>query len=530
MGIPPSYAAVLDVLADATIATDETGRILFINRAGAALLGWPAEELVGASLTTIMPARMRAAHEAGLRRFLTTHVPRILGRPVRLPALRRDGVEIDIELALAAVTTGAGHELVIALLRDLRDRVELERQLTVTRFARAATRAAAELTAVLDLEHVLRTAVGALAADFDAALARIWLVDPERRSLELRASDGFSRRTEGSSRQHVDIATHPLKLGVVARSRAPFVKNGLLGDPEFDQAWVEKEGVKAAVAFPLVTSGELSGVMVAFFRHRLEDEVFEVLGTFAAMVATAIDGARLYKDAQGAARLRDEVLAVVSHDLRSPLAAVGMAAALLRRRTDDDDCIRHLERIERSVGRMDRLIGDLLDISAIDAGGLKTEAVEHAVQSIAAEACDANLPAAQEKGIRLVCEAIDPAAKVPCDRSRVLQVLSNLLGNALKFTPSGGVVTLGASVEPTRVVFSVADTGIGIPEDARPHVFDRYWQGHGGRKGVGLGLAIAKGIVEAHGGAIWVRSAVGAGSTFSFALPTRRTRGDAVAA
>src|SRR5512141_656318 len=100
MRIPPDYEAVLDVLADATVATDEGGLILFVNRAGTALLGWPREDLVGAPISRIMPDRMRAAHEAGLRRYATTHVPRIFGRPVRLPALRRDGTEIDIELTL----------------------------------------------------------------------------------------------------------------------------------------------------------------------------------------------------------------------------------------------------------------------------------------------------------------------------------------------------------------------------------------------------------------------------------------------
>lgn len=145
--------------------------------------------------------------------------------------MRRDGTELEIELTLAAPAPN----VFVASMRDLRDRVELERRLTVTKYMRAATRAAAKLTARLDLAHVLDTAIETLAADFEAALARVWLHEPSSSTLRLQASAGLSLRVDGSSRA-TPLATHPDKVGVVGRTRAPFLRNGLVGDAEFERS------------------------------------------------------------------------------------------------------------------------------------------------------------------------------------------------------------------------------------------------------------------------------------------------------
>lgn len=144
--------AAFDMLPDAVIAADEQGRILFVNRATTQLLGWTAEELFGRPLTKLMPARMHVVHEAGFRRYVTTHHPRIIGRPIRVPALRRDGAELDLELTIATARDTLGREILVGTLRDLSDRVELERQLRVSRAMRAVTAAAANLTSVLDVD------------------------------------------------------------------------------------------------------------------------------------------------------------------------------------------------------------------------------------------------------------------------------------------------------------------------------------------------------------------------------------------
>jgi PAS domain S-box-containing protein len=509
--------AAFDVLPDAIIAADEQGTIAFANRAAARLLGWPADELRGRQLTVIMPLRMHVAHEAGLRRYATTHHPRIMGRPIRVPALRRDGTELDVELTLASASLGHGKELVIGTLRDLTERVELERQLGLIEHMRAANAAAASLTSLLDVERVLGASVETLVNQFGAALARIWLREPRGDMLRLRASAGLSRRTTGSSREVVDIATHPYKIGTVARTRRPFVSNGLEADPQFDQDWVRRERLEAATAFPLLVANDLRGVLVAFFRHPLEPEICEVLAMLAAIVATAVNDAHLYDEAHRALRARDEVLAVVSHDLRNPLSTIELSAgSLLRMSHGDEEAIL---RIKRAGERMSVLIRDLLDASAIDAGRLRIEPGEHVIGPLVSEALDLFRPLADEKCVALSAEVAAPSERVVCDRNRIVQVFSNLLGNALKFTSGGGSVTVNVVRDDQSVRFAVTDTGCGISEDQLAHVFDRYWQGRGAGLGVGLGLAIAKGIVEAHRGAIHVESTRGQGSTFVFSLP-----------
>jgi PAS domain S-box-containing protein len=509
-----------DVLPDAVIAADEEGTIWFVNRAATRLLGWTSEELRGRKLNTLMPPRMQVAHEAGLRRYSSTHHPRIMGRPIRVPALRRDGTEVDVELTLAAACFEPGRDFVVGTLRDLSDRVEVERQLVVMEHMRAATAAAAYLNSLLDVHRVCAVAVDTLVSQFDAALARIWLREGQTNTLHLCASAGLSRRTTGSPRERIDMATHPFKIGMVARTRRPFAKNGLEGDTQFDQDWVKREKLQAATAFPLIVGNELRGVVVAFFRHFLEPETFEVLSMLSAMVATAVHDANLYDDAHRALRARDEVLAVVSHDLRNPLSIIELAAGLVLRRCEEkDDCREAVLRIRRAGERMTVLIRDLLDVSAIDAGRLRVEPSEQAIGPLVLEAIDLFRPLADEKHIGLTADVHVHTDKVWCDRCRIVQVFSNLLGNAIKYTSDGGAITVSAVEDDRAVTFAVTDSGCGIAEDQLQHVFDRYWQGHERVSGVGLGLAIAKGIVEAHHGAIRAESTRGSGSRFVFELP-----------
>ncbi len=514
-----TFVAAFNLLADAVIAADEQGRISLVNRAASELLGWRPEELLGRPLTAIMPQRMHVIHEAGFRRYITTHHARILGHPIRVPALRCDGTELDLELTLSSARLPDDHEIIVGTLRDLSDRVELERQIQASRYMRATTAAAAHLTTVLDVDRVLWVAVETIVEQFDAALARIWLKEPEPNMLRLRASAGLSHRIEGSSRQLIDISKYPFKVGLVARTRQPFAKSGLEGDPQFDQEWIKREKLEATAALPMLVAGDLEGVVVAFFRRPLDEEAFEALAMLAALVATAVNDAELYNRAQRALRTRDDVIGVVSHDLRGPLSTIEMCTTSLLRRVSGDDNLETILRIKRAGERMKVLIGDLLDESALEAGRLRMEPRGQAVGPLVSEAIDAMRPFADQKGIHLTADVDAPGAEVLCDRARIVQVFSNLVGNAIKFTTEGGAVSVHAFGNDHTMKFAVTDTGCGIAEDELPHVFDRYWKGRGMVAGVGLGLAIAKGIVEAHHGSIHAESTLGVGSTFVFELP-----------
>lgn len=219
---------------------------------------------------------------------------------------------------------------------------------------------------------------------------------------------------------------------------------------------------------------------------------------------------------------RDEVLAVVSHDLRNPLSVIDMCAAALSEKlpAHDDSTRRLVAWIESSTEWMNRLIEDLLDVARMDAGGLTLERQLQDLVHVISEATVILEPLIAEKSLTLHEDLPEYLPRASVDARRIVQVLENLVSNAVKHTAPGGEIRIRAESVNGEVRIAVRDTGSGIPAENLPHLFDRFWQARGARRGgAGLGLAIAKGIVEAHGGHIWVESELGAGSTFGFSLP-----------
>lgn len=215
---------------------------------------------------------------------------------------------------------------------------------------------------------------------------------------------------------------------------------------------------------------------------------------------------------------------MVAHDLRSPLSAIRMSAqaALRQRALDEEPTRKALEVIQRATGRMGRLIADLLDLAALEAGELTLRIGPRPVAELIGEAVEGVAAAAGEADLRLGVRIPPGLPCVRADRDRLLQALSNLLGNAVKFTPPGGEIGVGAAAEGDAVRIWVSDTGPGMSAEDAAHVFDRFWQANQADRrgaGLGLGLAIARAIVTLHGGRIWVESAADRGSTFSFTIP-----------
>lgn len=232
---------------------------------------------------------------------------------------------------------------------------------------------------------------------------------------------------------------------------------------------------------------------------------------------------RLYETARRATQARDEVLAVVAHDLRNPLGTILMHASRLapRRGEPERRATRPVEAITRAATRMNTLIQDLVDVARLESGQVRFDCRLVPAAQIVADVVETQKVLANSTSIELTLDAAAPLPEVWADPNRVRQVLENLIGNALKFTQRGGRVVVGARRCDGEVLFSVADTGAGIAAEDLPHVFDRFWQMRkGDGRGAGLGLPIAKGIVEAHHGSMCVESAPGRGSTFYFTLPT----------
>ncbi|OFZ53323.1 MAG: hypothetical protein A2428_10270 [Bdellovibrionales bacterium RIFOXYC1_FULL_54_43] len=234
---------------------------------------------------------------------------------------------------------------------------------------------------------------------------------------------------------------------------------------------------------------------------------------------------KLYREAQIALRVREDVLAIVSHDLKNPLAAMLLNIKVLTKLIRDNSGVQEFKRpvalLQASVSRMSRLIADLLDASRLEAGQFPIGSNVHVAAAIVKDALATIEPMAAEKSVQIDADLRDTETQVMCDHERIVQVLSNLIGNALKFTPRGGKVVIRTFPMDNVVRFTVSDTGPGIPEDQLRSIFDRYKQARSQdrTKGSGLGLFIVRGILRAHGTDIDVKSTLGKGSTFEFTLP-----------
>ncbi|HEY8309719.1 MAG TPA: ATP-binding protein [Gemmatimonadaceae bacterium] len=302
-----------------------------------------------------------------------------------------------------------------------------------------------------------------------------------------------------------------------------------LSEDESDSGWYSSEGdspheMSAPIAIPLPgrDGAPIGKIILEVWAHRGTDGV--VIDQLARLVGGALDNVRLYRAAQRATQARDDVLAIVSHDLRNPLHTIVLSASYLADvflNDLPDAALQQTQIIRRAVDRANRLIQDLLDVSRIEAGGLAIAAAPVAPAVLLSEASDAMMPTATAAEVTLTCCADEDLPDVMADRERLQQVFSNLIGNAIKFTPTGGTVGVTASANgPFSVRFVVRDTGQGISADNLPHIFDRFWQARNTKRtGAGLGLAIARGIIEAHDGTIHASSEIGNGTEITFELP-----------
>lgn len=287
---------------------------------------------------------------------------------------------------------------------------------------------------------------------------------------------------------------------------------------------IRKLDGRSLMLVPLVASGEVLGVLT--FGSTRTDRFYHATDLtlareLARSASLAIENARLYRKAEQAIAARDEMLGVVSHDLRNPVTRVQAAAEMMIMNHDlPADVEETAEMIVAAAAEMDRLVDDLLDVAQIEAGRLSVRMESTTLASLLDRLDRAHTHAARKQGIGWEVEGPAEPVALRVDESRMLQALGNLVGNALKFTPEGGSVRVSAERTEGMVRVSVRDTGPGMDAVQLAHVFDRFWQSDSGdRRGAGLGLAIARGIVEAHGGRIGMESEPGKGTDAWVAVP-----------
>ena len=283
---------------------------------------------------------------------------------------------------------------------------------------------------------------------------------------------------------------------------------------------VREVGIWSCILIPLVQRGSLVGV-IRFVRCETsyDRDDLALAAEIGVHAGHALDNARLFKLAQDAITARENLMAIVSHDLRTPVSTIMLATAVLERMIDAEPA-KHLSVILRSAKRLDRLIGALRDATMIDAGTFTVRPRVIGVRALLDEMLENLRPLCESRQITLTTRVSDDVEVLRCDRDRMQQVFGNLIGNAADFTPAGGRIDVVVDRENDHARFAVADTGPGIAPENLPNIFERFWKGpQRGARGTGLGLFIVKNIVVAQGGYIWAESELGRGTTFHFTVP-----------
>jgi PAS domain S-box-containing protein len=454
------FRGIVSIASDAIISMSAEQRITHFNRGAEVIFGYTADEVIGQRIELLIPERYRKHHQSHVEKFGESPVTaRRMGERNEIVGLRKNGEVFPAEASISKLKLDDGTIVYTVVLRDISERKRLE--LSQRFLAEAGSALVSSIDTETTLETIRRLVVPQLADSCEIIFD------------EVRVEPHMSE-----DRHEIVVPIPPGSLVLKAKR---------IYD-DFDFALAKDLGIRAGLA---------------------------------------LDNARLYDVAQSAIAARDDILAVVSHDLGNPLSAIRIGTTLLLNTVPKEEreqgAWKHIVGIRNSAAQMERLIRDLLEVKRIEAGQLVIERGRTAVLTLIQESAQLLTPIAEAKQVKLKYDVAEHLPEIYADRERLQQVFSNLVGNAVKFTPAGGEITISASrASDTEICFAVADTGIGIDDDDVGHVFDRYWQAKakGKKQGIGLGLVIVKSIVEAHGGNVWVESQIGKGARFSFTIPT----------
>jgi len=525
------WRTTLRSIGDAVIATDATGKVRFLNPVAERLTGWSARDAIGKQLIEIFPI---SNEDTGVA--VENPVDKVLreGTIVELAnhtvLRRRDGVLVPIDDSAAPIRDPDGKLEGVVLV--FRDATEEKRAFLRRAFLANATQALAE------------------ADDYNDALAKIAQLAVPRLAdwVGIEIADGHGK-TKQVAVAHVDPAK--VEFARALAVRYPPDPKAVTGVPQvirtgkselypeipkqlLEHAAVDAEhlriirelDLRSALVVPLIGRNEVFGAISFIYaqsdrRYTADDLAFAE--ELARRAATMIERRRLEEDAANANRMKDEFLATVSHELRTPLQAILGYASMLKQGIARDS-EKALDAILRNADAQARLIEDILDVSRITSGKLRLTLMRVEIASALRAALDSVRPAAQARKLRIVEHLPSEIGAVQGDFERLQQIFWNLLSNAVKFTEPGGTVELGARREGSSLVITVRDTGRGIPREFLATIFERFRQidssttRHKG--GLGLGLAIVRSLVEAHGGTVFAESAgEGTGTTFTVTLP-----------
>ncbi|MFN0108101.1 MAG: PAS domain S-box protein [Blastocatellia bacterium] len=544
--------AILDYAGYGIISSTTEGVITTFNPAAERMLGYTAEEMVHKQTPAIFHDLSEVVERAQVfSRELGQQIEpgfEVLVAKARLDLpnehewtyIRKDGTRVPVSLSVTALRDGEGDiNGFIGLASDITQRKQSE-QLQARLNRQAALRAdvgAALTDETNTLQQMLQQCSEAVVEHLDAAYARIWLLNEAGDVLELQSSAGMHTNVNDPQAK---VPVGQFRIGKIAEEKAPHLTNDVPNDPHVgDREWAEREGMQAFAGYPLMLGERLVGVMAMFSRQKLEADTLNALALIADTIVHGVERKRAEDErqtlldrehearmvAENASRLKDDFLAMISHELRAPLTAIlGWAQMLRSGSLDRTSAERALTTIERNAKSQAHLVGDLLDASRIATGKLGLEVKPVELMSVVDAAVDAVRPSVEAKSIRMQIVMEPWVGPFVGDHERLKQVVWNLLSNAIKFTPAGGLIEVRLERLEQKALLIVSDTGQGIDPEFLPHIFDRFRQADSSSKrqqgGLGLGLAIVKHIVELHGGAIYAYSrGEGQGSDFMITLP-----------
>jgi PAS domain S-box-containing protein len=508
-------------LGEGTIAVDLEGKITFINPAAESLLQCTRTEAVGTPSDDIV--HLEASDGTAVECPLATAIR--TGDWVRSDdhvLVRPDGLRFPVSytatpILRSSVVTGA-----VIAFDDISDR---KRDQQTEHFL-------VEANEVLGTSLESAAVLTALARVGVPTIGQLCYVDVLGADDRLMRCAWAHRDPESQAAlDRVFDALPPISFLVEPVARVVTAGHSLLA-ATIDDAWIDAAatssdeqtimrnlGLHSALVVPL-TIGKRKVGALTFYRQggapKLTETDQSLAEELARRGALSIEHARLYGQAQAAIAAREHMLAIVSHDLRAPLSTILLATDLLQ----ESEPSAVVEKIDRAANRMNRMIGDLLDFASIAGGRIAMLPNAHDVAAIVEETVIGFEELAKKHQLTLVAEVAAGMPLAFCDRDRMLQVIGNLVANAIKVTQPGGSVSVHVEPRECEVLVAVCDTGPGIPLADQARLFERYWRSPGASyKGIGLGLAIAQGIITAHGGRIWVDSEVGHGATFYFTIP-----------
>jgi PAS domain S-box-containing protein len=538
-------AAIVESSDDAIVSKDLNGVVTSWNRAAARMFGYSAAEILGHSIRILIPPERQAEEDhvlAQIRRGEQVDHFETVRR-------RKDGTLVPISLTVSPIRDENGAVIGASkIARDIsdRERADAERAhlLAIAQEQVAITKklnqVGAVVAAALDRNAVLHAVTDAATEVTNAEFGAFFYnaADPE-------SGDNYLLYTlSGAPREAFDKFPPPRAtaiFGPTFRGEGIVRLADVTTDPRYGQSapyFGMPPGhlpVRSYLAVPVkARSGAVLGGL--FFGHSaagiFTEQHEQLVAGIASWASVALENARLYVGVQEVSRLKDEFVATLSHELRTPLNAIlGYARMMRSGLITGEKQVRAIETIERNATSLTQIVEDVLDVSRIIAGKIRLNVQPVDLAAVIREALDAVMPAAEAKGVRIETIVEPGAAPISGDPERIQQVIWNLVSNAVKFTGRGGNVQVRVARVSSHVEVAVSDTGIGIPREFLPYIFERFRQADSGttreRGGLGLGLAIARHLIEMHGGTIHASSAgEGQGATLRVTLPLMIVRPD----